>query len=107
MSPKNQAKVKRDTEAESDTGIDFDGLAAYWLEDSESLHIMGIAKTVDGDLLNEYREVQLVVLDAAGAVIGRDYTNWGDFGRKRPFSFVFAEDSLFGRPSEVQVFPTS
>ena len=107
MAPKKLVPLTRDSDAELDVGIEFDGLAAYWLDEAESLHVMGIATTDDGEPLNEYREIQVVVLDASGSVIGRDYTNWSDFGRKRPFSFAFSDDSLFGLPAEVHIFLTT
>jgi hypothetical protein len=99
--------VEKDQEAEDLSGLVLKAASAFFDAGEKKLTALGEVQTMDGESIDSYREVQLIVYDADGDIIGRNYTNWSDFGIRQSFSLVLDEDDLFGEPARVKLYPSS
>ena len=94
--------VHRDQDMEKITGLSFDACAAYY--DGVEVRVVGEVVTRDSRPIADYREVQVVIYDEEGDILGRNYTNWTEFQIRQSFE-VEIED-LPGVPYRVKVFPS-
>ena len=97
--------ILRDLDSERDTGVQIVSVEAWETADG-AVVIVGELETISGKKLDDYREVQFVVYDAADKVLGRSYTNFGAFGRRQTFDVEISELRPGGRPAKVRVFPS-
>lgn len=95
--------VQIDKDMERLSGIKLEACAAYFDGDA-AVRILGEVVTVSGKPIKDYREVQAVVYDADGDILGRDYTNWGSFQLRQSFELII--DDLPSTPARVRVFPS-
>lgn len=100
--------VVRDEDMESLYGVSIESVSAFYNEESGNLVVVGELAASNGVLEDEYREVQVVIHDAEGDIVGRGLDNWMSFGLRQSFELSFNEaDDLHGTPSSVTVFPAS
>ena len=97
--------IVRDLDSESDTGVQIVSVES-WVIEGGAVTIVGELETISGKKLDDYRELQFVVYDAADKILGRGYTNFGSFGRRQTFDEEVSELRPGGRPAKVRVFPT-
>jgi hypothetical protein len=96
--------VLRDPDSERDAGVQIVSVEAWVIEDG-GVVIVGELESASGKKLDEYRELQFVVYDAADRVLGRGYTNFSPFGRRQTFDEEVSELRPGARPAKVRVFP--
>ena len=97
--------IVRDLDSERDTGVQIVSVES-WVIEGGAVTIVGELETISGKKLDDYRELQFVVYDAADKILGRGYTNFGSFGRRQTFDAEVSELRPGGRPAKVRVFPT-
>lgn len=97
--------ILRDLDSERDTGVQIVSVEA-WEVEGGSVAIVGELETISGKKLDEYRELQFVVYDAADKILGRGYTNFSPFGRRQTFDEEVSELRSGGRAAKVRVFPS-
>ena len=97
--------IVRDLDSERDTGVQIVSVES-WVIEGGAVTIVGELETISGKKLDDYRELQFVVYDAADKILGRGYTNFGSFGRRQTFDEEVSELRPGGRPAKVRVFPT-
>ena len=98
--------IERDTVAESDSGILISAASATMHDDSTIL-VLAELEANGGRRIAEYRELQVLVYDAAGKVWGRAYTNWGEFGRRQSLELEVRSTRVRAAPVRVKLFPTT
>ena len=97
--------ILRDLDSERDTGVQIVSVEAWEIEDG-AVAIVGELETISGRKLDDYRELQFVVYDAADMILGRGYTNFSPFGRRQTFDEEVCELRPGGGPVKVRVFPS-
>jgi hypothetical protein len=95
-----------DSAAEHDMGLRFTTVEATCPE-PDVVRVVGELVTMSGERLDDYRELQFVVYDAADKILGRAYINWGEFGRRQSFDEELTDLRPTGKPAKVRVFPSS
>lgn len=105
---KKKLPVVRDEDMESLYGVSVESVSTFYDNDLGNLVVVGELAASNGVLEDEYREVQVVIHDAEGDIVGRGLSNWVSFGLRQSFELSFSEsDDLYGIPSSVSVYPAS
>ena len=92
-----------DKKMEALSGISFEACAAYF-DEVEGVRVLGEVVTASGEPIKDYREIQVVVYDENGDILGREYTNWTSFQLRQSFEIQVLE--LHAVPARVRVFPS-
>jgi len=95
--------VHVDKDMESLAGMSFEACAAYY-DGDEEVRVIGEAVSANSKPIQDYHEIKVVVYDAEGDILGRDYTNWTSFQLRQ--SFEIEVMNLPGVPTRVRVFPS-
>jgi len=103
---KGKLAVERDQRMETATGLTLESCTAFVNGDGE-LRVYGELVCARSGALEDYREIQLVVFDADGDIVHREYSNWVKFGVRQSFQFEVDGSSLPEPPSRVKVYPSS
>lgn len=59
---------------------------------------------MDGARINSFREMNAVVYDSGGAIVGRETQIWMKFGVFQSFSITFYD--VKRKPARIKVFPS-
>lgn len=81
---------ERDTAMEQHHKVCVETCTGYLYDDGR-VKIMGELTASNNTPIDEYREVQVILYDEDGDIVGRDYTNWTDFGLRQSFEFEFGD----------------
>ncbi len=102
----NQVTVTYSGADEALAGLEIESASAFFHEDK--LVIMGELVSASGGVIEGYCEIQAVVYDFGGQLVGQALANWAPFGLRQSFSVaLFMGDDLFGDPATVALVPVS
>lgn len=95
---------ERDTAVEQHVKVCVETCTAYLYDDGR-VKIIGELIASEGRSINSYREVQIILYDDEGDIVGRNYTNWMEFGLRQSFEFEF--DELEGNVAKIKTYPAN
>lgn len=103
---KNKLLIEQNPPMEVFTGVNIDNCSAYYDED-RIIYVFGEAITSNQKPLNEYIEIHLTILDTDGEFIGREYTNWTEFGLMQSFQFKVDVSDFKTIPTKIKIYPSN
>ena len=78
--------------------------AALFFDGDDEVRILGEMVSANGHLIEDFVDVQAVVYDTRGNLIGRDDYCLGEFLLRQSFEIIV--EDLACAPSQIRVFPT-
>lgn len=104
--PRIKIPIERDEQMEEINEVKLTSCTAYY-DESGLIKVLGELASTTGDPIEDYREVQVVVYDADGDILGREYTNWSEFGLRQSFEIKVKNEDTSLQPDRVKVFPAT
>jgi len=99
-----EIEIERDKYEEDQAKIVIKSCTAYLTEPGE-IEVIGEAITQSGRAINKYKEIKFDVYDDKRKLIGTNYTNWSEFGRRQSFKSYVNYKPKKTIPTKVRVYP--
>lgn len=102
--PKVKLKIVRDNKMEEISNLTIELCTAY-LDNDQTVLVVGELISKNGANIDEYRQLQFLVLDADNELIEQSYTNWIRFGLRQSFRFEIDTSDFEATPVCVKIYP--